>query len=270
MQRDGHNAQTGFVPTMGALHAGHLSLLRRAQEDDQLTIVSIFVNPAQFNDPADLARYPRTLDSDLDMLYADGCDVVFAPGTEEIYPVGETQEAIPLNGLDERMEGIFRPGHFTGVARVVRRLLDLVKPQRLYMGQKDFQQFAIVHSMIHALGYPVSLIMCPTVREPDGLAMSSRNLFLEGEMRTRAPEIYRTLLYAAGSYTRGSREEMERQCLQKLTEAGLQPEYFEIVDGETLQPASAESQYVVACCAVRAGDVRLIDNVIVRGNTQGT
>jgi pantoate--beta-alanine ligase len=256
----------GFVPTMGALHQGHISLLQRSKEETGLTTVSIFVNPTQFNDPADLEKYPRTLSQDLELLRISGCDAVFVPSVEEIYPDGVSHGSdIDLRGLDIPMEGIFRPGHFKGMAQVVHRLLDIVRPQKLFMGQKDYQQYAIVRQMICTLQLPVEIVLCPTVREADGLAMSSRNARLSPDLRARAPVIHEALQYCAIHIEDTPIAKLQEEAIQRLAIPGFRPEYFEIVDGNTLLPADADTEFIVACCAVWAGDVRLIDNVIVKG-----
>lgn len=262
---DQKEVRIGFTPTMGALHEGHLSLMHRSRQETAISVASIFVNPTQFNDPADLAKYPRTLDLDLDLLYAAGCDVVFVPEVDEIYPRDAPSMHIDLSGLDLHMEGYFRPGHFAGVAQVVKRLLEIVEPQLLFMGQKDFQQVAVIRHVIIRYAIPVDLVMCPTVREEHGLAMSSRNVRLDPETRMRAAIIYETLTYCAAHIGEMSVSSLQEICLKKLQVPGFRPEYFEIIDGYTLQPATEQTQYVVACCAVWAGDVRLIDNVILRG-----
>ncbi len=258
----------GFIPTMGALHEGHLALIRTAQADDCYTVCSIFVNPTQFNDPSDLEKYPRTPEKDAELLAKVGCDVIFMPEVEEIYPPGANQDfEMAFNGLDEVMEGVFRPGHFKGVAQVVKRLLDLVGPDRLYMGQKDFQQVAIVRHLIRVTGFPVQLIVVPTVREEDGLAMSSRNVRLSSEGRRKGPAIYQTLLTARNKAANGSLpSEINREAMISLSNAGFEPEYFEIVDAETLQPVRTmqEAPEVVACVAAWLDGVRLIDNMVFK------
>lgn len=187
-------ASIGFVPTMGALHEGHLTLVRSASKENDVVIVSIFVNPTQFNDKKDLEKYPRTLDSDLLLLSGSGANVVFAPGVDDIYPDGDDKGAdIDLGGLDMYMEGAFRPGHFKGVAQVVKRLLEIVTPDRLYMGQKDFQQFTIIQYMLDSLKINTQLVVCPIVRETTGLAMSSRNARLSSPTRAAAGIIFRVL-----------------------------------------------------------------------------
>ncbi len=254
----------GFAPTMGALHEGHLDLIRLAKNDGALAVASIFVNPTQFNDPKDLEKYPRMPEKDIPLLIRAGNDVLFMPSVEEVYPPGaDLQVTLDFGQLDKVMEGEFRPGHFTGMATVVNRLLNIVQPHRLYMGQKDYQQLSIVRDMLRQQGSPVELVMCPTRREPDGLAMSSRNLRLSPEMRTTAPVIYQTLHWAREAFNGANAQAVGAEGLQKLADAGLKPEYFDLVDGYTLLPATPESSLVVACTAAWAGDVRLIDNVVV-------
>ena len=257
----------GFAPTMGALHEGHLSLIRQARAENDLSVCSIFVNPTQFNDPADLEKYPRTPDKDIAMLEKVGNDLLFMPAAAEIYPPGPiTPLAVDFGQLDKVMEGKFRPGHFAGVAKVVKRLLDIVEPDRLYMGQKDYQQFAIIQHMINTLRLPAQLVMCPTVREADGLAMSSRNVRLAPAFRKRAPKIFRTLSMVKQLKGNLPPAILAARALDELTAAGLRPEYFEIVDGATLQPLRQwdEAATAVACTAAWAGEVRLIDNIILK------
>lgn len=258
----------GFAPTMGALHQGHLELIRMAKAGGCVAVASIFVNPTQFNDPKDLEKYPRMPEKDAALLLDAGCDALFIPPVEEVYPPGmDVNVQLDFGQLDKVMEGVFRPGHFQGMATVVHRLLDIVRPQKLYMGQKDYQQLSIVRDMIRQLRLPVELVMCPTVREPDGLAMSSRNLRLTPEMRAMAPIIYQTLQWAKQAFTEGEpAASIQAQAIQKLEDARLKPEYFEVADGVSLQPVSyfADSKNIVICTAAFAGEVRLIDNIIVR------
>lgn len=258
----------GFVPTMGALHQGHLSLVGQAKQKNTLAVCSIFVNPTQFNDPKDLERYPRTPDKDIEMLSGVGCDVIFMPEVEEIYPSDVAQQPpLDLGALGEVMEGRFRPGHFAGVAQVVERLLRIVEPNQLYMGQKDFQQVAIVRFMIKQLHLPVALVMSPTVREPDGLAMSSRNVRLSTEQRSIAPVIFRTLEEARHNLSKDALNvrDIESRAIAVLQEAGLRPEYFDIVNAETLQPVTPglPPRQMTACVAAWLGEVRLIDNLLL-------
>lgn len=262
----------GFIPTMGALHEGHLSLIRQAQTENMYTVCSIFVNPTQFNDPADLEKYPRTPGKDIRMLASVGTDVLFMPHTGEIYPPGmDTVPDIDFQQLDQIMEGEFRPGHFRGVAQVVKRLLDIVQPDAMYMGQKDYQQVAIIRHMTRTLKLPARVVMCPTIREADGLAMSSRNVRLSPEQRALAPAIHQTLQVAKEMLKEGIEpEDIEHFAMGRLLEARLRPEYFEVVDGHTLLPVEfpAASPLIVACTAVWAGDVRLIDNLILKEETE--
>lgn len=254
----------GFAPTMGALHSGHLDLIRHSKAHNACTVCSIFVNPTQFNDPKDLEKYPRTPEKDLAMLESVGTEVVFMPQVEEIYPPGlDTSLQLDLGQLDKVMEGAFRPGHFQGMAQVVKRLLDIVQPDRLYMGQKDFQQFSIVGHMIRQLNLPVELVMVPTVREADGLAMSSRNVRLSEAQRAAAPVIYQTLSWAKTQLGVLPIAEIEAEAMQRLSLPEFRPEYFQIVDGQTLMPVvePAEHEWIVACVASWVGEVRLIDNL---------
>jgi pantoate--beta-alanine ligase len=258
----------GFVPTMGALHRGHVSLVERAKKGCNLSVVSIFVNPTQFNDPKDLAKYPRTPEKDIEMLVECGCDVLFMPEAEEIYPLGTTPSVkFNFGKLDKVLEGVFRPGHFDGMAQVVHRLLDIVKPNKLYMGQKDFQQVAIVESLIRQMKIAAELVMCPTLREEDGLAMSSRNVRLTSDDRLKATLIHKVLAEAAEMVGEYSPSEIQKISVNKLrAEPRFRLEYFEIVDGRTLLPIHLfeDTDYAVAVTAVFVGDVRLIDNMILK------
>lgn len=255
----------GFAPTMGALHAGHLDLIRHSKMQHACTVCSIFVNPTQFNDPKDLEKYPRTPEKDLTMLESVGTEVVFMPAVEEIYPPDlDTRLNLDLWQLDKVMEGAFRPGHFQGMAQVVKRLLDIVQPNALYMGQKDFQQLSIVGHMIRELQLPVELVMVPTVREVDGLAMSSRNVRLSPSQREAAPIIYQTLSWAKTQLGVMPIREIEAEAMRRLgSMPEFRPEYFQIVDGETLLPVDdpMAHAWVVACVASWVGEVRLIDNM---------
>lgn len=258
----------GFAPTMGALHAGHLDLIRHSKAQNACTVCSIFVNPTQFNDPKDLEKYPRTPDKDLAMLESVGTEVVFMPQVDEIYPLTlDTRLNLDLGQLDKVMEGAFRPGHFQGMAQVVKRLLDIVQPDHLYMGQKDFQQLSIVGHMIRELQLPVELVMVPTVREADGLAMSSRNVRLSMSQRQAAPAIFQTLSWAKNQLGMMPTREIEAEAMNRLSAIPeFRPEYFQIVDGNTLLPVDdpAQHEWVVACVASWVGEVRLIDNLEMR------
>jgi pantoate--beta-alanine ligase len=258
----------GFAPTMGALHDGHMSLMDASKKENDMTVCSIYVNPTQFNQASDLEKYPRTLLADQKLLKKHGVDILFAPSNEEIYPKSiNTAFSIDFNGLDKEMEGEFRPGHFTGVAQVVKRLLDIVSPDALYMGQKDFQQFSIIQYIIQFYQLKVKLRIVPIMREKSGLAMSSRNVRLTKEHRITASEIYKTLKYVKRNKYTKSCQELQSYAMSRISRIeGLRPEYFTIADGKTLQSIEKvrDTDYVVACTAVWAGDVRLIDNIILR------
>lgn len=256
----------GFAPTMGALHQGHLSLVTLANTDCDISVASIFVNPTQFNDPKDLEKYPRTEAKDITLLMQAHCQVLFMPDVSEIYP-GSAMPSVKLDfgTLATVMEGAFRPGHFDGMAQVVGRLLDIVQPNKLYMGQKDFQQFSIVQNMLEQLKSRIQIVMCPIIRESDGLAMSSRNVRLPEVLRQKASTIYETLQWVLSQKHTLSLADMKTQGIGRLQMPDFKPEYLEIVDGYTLQPIqNFESHtFVVACVATWLGDVRLIDNIVM-------
>ena len=257
------HGSTGFVPTMGALHAGHQSLVERCRSENAITVVSIFVNPTQFNDADDYAHYPRTLEDDLNRLESSGCDYAFAPSVEEMYPEDDSR-VFDFGTLDKVMEGAFRPGHFNGVAQIVSRLLDVVQPIRAYFGEKDFQQLAIIRRLVAMTKQPVQIVGCPIVREPDGLAMSSRNTRLTPEQRQQAPAIARTLFACRDRITRAqSLEELKSWVMEQVDSTPcLKTEYFDIVDRHTLQTAAAyRKDALQGCIAVHVGNVRLIDNI---------
>lgn len=255
----------GFVPTMGALHEGHLSLIREARKENDYVVCSIFVNPMQFNDKADLEKYPKSLESDVDLLNDEKCDVLFHPSDVEMLS-GSKTETFDFKGLDQVMEGKFRPGHFDGVATIVKKLFEIIEPQRAYFGMKDYQQLVIIHKMTKDFNLPVEIIPCPTIREEDGLAMSSRNQLLSKAERKQAATIFKVLkmikIHSGYSTIPEIKEYVEAQ-FRKSKIARL--EYFEIVDMYTLKPlkAWAESNNVIACTAVYIGNVRLIDNIIL-------
>ena len=253
----------GFVPTMGALHQGHLELVRRSVLENGVSVVSIFVNPTQFNDANDLLKYPRTLEADCDLLRTVNCSYVFAPEVEEIYPEPDTRQ-FDFGGLATVMEGRFRPGHFNGVAQVVSRLFDIVKPDRAYFGEKDFQQLAVVRELVRQLDLNLQIIGCPIVREKDGLAMSSRNRRLNENQLEQAVIISQTLFKSKGKKNIFPVPRLKKWVIDQINQASeLQVEYFEIVDGFTLQPIDKweNTDYPVGCVAVFAGEIRLIDNV---------
>ena len=253
--------KVGLVPTMGALHEGHLSLIKRARKENQLVVVSIFVNPTQFNNADDLAKYPRTLDADLKLVepYAD---IVFAPSAEEVYKVPAT-EHYDFGALEKVMEGPMRPGHFNGVGIIVKRLFDWVQPDRAYFGEKDFQQIAIIRSLVRQCGLTVEIVACPIVREASGLALSSRNKRLSDAERTTAANIYRILRESTALKTTNVAEIKEYVAREIARYDLFRLEYYEIVDGETLQPIHdlCDANSVVGCITVYAGEVRLIDNI---------
>jgi pantoate--beta-alanine ligase len=260
--------QIGFAPTMGALHRGHISLVDRARNECQISIVSIFVNPTQFNNADDLTKYPRTPEKDIEMLAESGCDILFMPDATEIYPNG-TAPSVKFNfgKLDRVLEGVFRPGHFEGMAQVVNRLLEIVNPDRLYMGQKDFQQAAIVGKMLELTKSKTELVSCAIQREEDGLAMSSRNVRLSPEDRSVATLIHKVLMETMDMVGEYNPSEIQKMALTKLkTEPRFKVEYFEIIDGRTLLPIQLfeDTDYAVAVAAVWVGDVRLIDNMILK------
>jgi pantoate--beta-alanine ligase len=252
----------GFVPTMGALHQGHLSLVRQCKTENDITVVSIFVNPTQFNDTNDLEKYPRTLDVDINLLTTVGCDIVFAPSVEEMYPQKD-ERVFNFGTLETVMEGKHRPGHFNGVAQIVSKLFDAVKPHFAYFGEKDFQQLAIIREMVKQLHYDVQIVGCPIVRELSGLAMSSRNMLLSAEEHKKAAIIYKVLSESCIFVPRKQCDEVRNWVINQFQDTGLRVEYFELVDGYTLQSVSSwsDSDYIVGCIAVFCGKVRLIDNI---------
>lgn len=259
--------KVGFTPTMGALHDGHGTLVQQSLDENEISVVSIFVNPTQFNEKSDLDKYPRTLKSDEKLLKKLGKVVIFAPSAAEVYPKGlSTKVKVDLGGLDEQMEGAFRPGHFEGVVQVVKRLLDIVGPDKLYMGQKDFQQFTIIKKMIDELDIDTTLRVVPISRDEDGLARSSRNVRLLPEDRKRANIIYKTLKAIKRKKSKLSPKDCIAYAMNRCKIQGFKPEYFDIADGHTLKSIESwdDHEYVVCCCAVWAGDVRLIDNMVMK------
>lgn len=254
----------GFVPTMGALHEGHLSLVKASKKNSDITVVSIFVNPTQFNDPEDLKRYPRNLEQDIRLLETVDCDLVFAPSVEEIYPEPDTRK-FDFGYLESVMEGAKRPGHFNGVGQVVSRLFDIVSPDKAFFGMKDFQQVAIIKYMVKQLKYDIEIIPCPIVREESGLAKSSRNTLLDEEHKKNAPHIYATLKKARTLVPEMEVKEMKKWIADEINRNPfLETEYVEIVDDTTLKVTEswAEPGTKVACVAVYAGKIRLIDNIV--------
>ncbi len=258
-------AQVGFVPTMGALHSGHISLVERARRECGVVVVSVFVNPTQFNDPNDLKNYPRTPEADAEMLRAAGVDVVFMPSVEEMYPTPDTR-VFDFGNIDKVMEGATRPGHFNGVAQVVSRLFDMVRPAKAYFGEKDFQQIAVIRAMVAQLALTVEIIPCPIVRDVDGLALSSRNTLLTPEYRAAAPDICAALRKGAAAVGEKSPAEVEALVAENIERGGLlRVIYVQVVDGTSLERVDswsvAEGGCIQCCVAVQAGEVRLIDNM---------
>lgn len=253
----------GLVPTMGALHDGHASLVKLAVAENEVVVVSDFVNPTQFNDKNDLLKYPRTLEADCELLEKENATYVFAPSVEEIYPEPDTRQ-FSYAPLDTVMEGKFRPGHFNGVCQIVSKLFMIVEPDRAYFGEKDFQQLAIIREMVKQMNFPIEIIGCPIVREHDGLALSSRNARLSDVERQQALNISKTLFLSkefASSHTVAETQQFVEDAI--AASEGLELEYFELVDGNTLQRISnwEETTYAVGCITVYCGDVRLIDNI---------
>jgi pantoate--beta-alanine ligase len=254
-----------LVPTMGALHAGHLSLIERARKESDLVVCSIFVNPTQFNDPADLAKYPRPVESDIEKLKSASCDVLFMPEVSEMYSAPEDW-FIDLHGLDNILEGKIRPGHYQGVTQIVKKLFDTVKPDIAFFGQKDYQQVMVIAELVKQYHIPVRIIMCPIVREKDGLALSSRNVYLSAAGHQYALALSKALNLATELFTERSIEEIKKEVNLYLEQAeGIEPEYFEICDSQTFLPVTnKDSNNLVALVAARVGTIRLIDNVILQ------
>lgn len=253
----------GLVPTMGALHAGHISLVERCVRENDVCVVSVFVNPTQFNDKHDLETYPRTLEADCALLEAAGCHYVFAPSVEEMYPEPDTR-VFNLGRVAEVMEGAMRPGHFNGVAQVVSKLFYIVEPDNAYFGEKDFQQIAVIRAMVKQLNIPVKINACPIKREADGLALSSRNTRLTPELRQKAPLIARTLKESTTFAPGKSVQEVIDFVVNTINaDPDMRVEYYEIVDGNTLEAIKdwSETDYPVGCITVFCGEVRLIDNI---------
>lgn len=257
----------GLVPTMGALHAGHASLVERAVKENDVVVVSVFVNPTQFNDKNDLKNYPRTLDADCALLERIGATVAFAPSVEEMYPEEDNRQ-FSFAPLDTVMEGACRPGHFNGVAQIVSKLFYAVEPDRAYFGEKDFQQLAIIREMVRQLDMRLEIVGCPIVREEDGLAMSSRNTLLSEDERERALTISSTL-FASADFAKINTLAATKAFVEDMINdtPGLELEYYQIVDGNTLQEIGkwSDSDYVVGCIALFCGNVRLIDNIKYKG-----
>ena len=257
----------GFVPTMGALHEGHLSLIKMSKKENQITVCSIFINPAQFNDPVDFKNYPETIEKDIALLNSVLCDILFLPVVDEVYPDGlNITKHYDLGTLETILEGKYRPGHFQGVCKVVHRLLEIVKPTRLYIGQKDYQQCKVITRLLELIKNEIELeiIICPTLREKDGLAMSSRNLRLNSEERKMAKTIYDTLSSIRNDIIPGKLEALKEKSYLVLQEAGFKIDYLEIADANTLETIDSWDgfQKIVTLIAASIGNVRLIDNMM--------
>ena len=262
------NEDIGFVPTMGALHDGHLSLLKTSLKENKLSVCSIFVNPAQFNDPTDFKKYPSTIDDDILKLETNGCDILFVPSVAEIYPDGfEVKKKYELGYLDNILEGEFRPGHFQGVCMAVERLLLIVQPDKLYLGQKDYQQCMIITRLAQLMGLEerIDIRICPILREKDGLAMSSRNMRLSKEERAKAPALYETLVFLQQNIRNGSLQDLKKQATDDLQKKGFKPDYVEIANAETLKPINEwdARTNILGLVAAYIDGVRLIDNMML-------
>ncbi|QZE14090.1 pantoate--beta-alanine ligase [Halosquirtibacter laminarini] len=254
----------GFVPTMGALHEGHLSLVQRSVNENDYTVVSVFVNPTQFNNPEDLSTYPRTLEADVELLKEAGCDMVFAPSVKEMYPEPD-HRTFDFGTLETVMEGEMRPGHFNGVGQIVSKLFDYVRPDHAYFGMKDFQQVAIIQRLVELLNLNVEIVPCDIIREEDGLAKSSRNLLLTENHRLAAPTIYKVLKESVALDKALTVEKTIQRTIAEINKNTLlEVEYFSIVNDRTLQPMNKweDAERAVGCIAVQAGAVRLIDNIV--------
>lgn len=260
--------QIGFVPTMGALHEGHIALIRKARSDNKLVVCSIFVNPTQFNEPSDYEHYPKTLQEDTSKLIDAGCDLLFAPSVAEMYPDGtHNMEQYDFGYLENILEGKFRPGHFNGVGQVVNRLLNIVEPGKLYLGQKDYQQCMVIQKLLSLTGKDkdIKVIIVPTVREADGLALSSRNIRLTTPQRVTASLLYQCLVSIEAKQKVDSFEKVRKECEDLLLSKNIEPEYIALADAETLMPLEEydHAKKMVVLIAARTGNVRLIDNLLL-------
>ncbi len=257
---------TGFIPTMGALHQGHISLLKTAKKTESLTVCSIFVNPTQFNDSKDFDNYPSTIEKDIDQLEKAGCDVLFLPAVTEMYPAGtKSTKHYDLGYLETVLEGKYRPGHFQGVCQVVHRLLDIIPADQLYLGQKDYQQCMVIKKLVELENIKTRIRICPTLREPDGLAMSSRNLRLPDNNRKKAVKLFETLSYLKNHIKPGNFQELQQNLVQNLANEGFKVDYLEIANADTLELLTHwdGKTALVALVAAFSDDVRLIDNMLL-------
>lgn len=265
LKPEGHSV--GFVPTMGALHQGHLSLIDAAREKADVVVCSIFVNPTQFNDKNDLENYPRPIEDDIQKLKEADCDVLFLPEVNEMYNSSDKWH-IELDNLDNILEGEIRPGHYQGVTQIVKKLFDIIRPDYAFFGQKDFQQFVVISYMVKKLGVNVILIMCPIVREKDGLAMSSRNVYLSEVDRQHALSLFKSLCKTKADFKTMSISQLKKNAMDYLSQApGIKTEYFEIYNADTFRPtATKEAEKIIALVAARVGKIRIIDNMILNNN----
>ena len=265
-QERAEGKKIGFVPTMGALHEGHLSLIALARERAEIVVASIFVNPTQFNDPADLEKYPRPKEQDIEKLTRAQCDVLFMPEVREMYSEPNEHWHLDLQGLDGILEGKSRAGHYQGVTQIVKKLFDLVDPDFAFFGQKDYQQFRVVEQMVNHFQLKTQLVMCPIIREADGLAMSSRNVHLSPQEHQNALALSRVLHQAQADFADKSLMEIREEAIRQLTSSpGIDLQYFEICDGATLLPVDTkDARSIVALVAARVGQTRLIDNIILK------
>ena len=266
LQKAKEGVVTSFIPTMGALHDGHTALVRKARKETAFVVCSIFVNPSQFNDPKDFEKYPKTLENDIYMLGKAGCDVLLLPSAEAMYPGGtQSKEHYDLGYLETILEGKYRPGHFQGVCQAVHRLLDIVQPGKLYIGQKDFQQCLVIKRLVEQLGLPTEIVISPTLREPDGLAMSSRNQRLTVEDRARAGNIYKVLTDIKSNIHNADVSALKQHAADELTKKGFKVDYVEVANRTNLQPADGnmDEDNLVALAAAYINNVRLIDNVLL-------
>jgi pantoate--beta-alanine ligase len=262
-QTEFSNKSVGFVPTMGALHAGHISLIEQAKQANDIVVCSIFVNPTQFNDPKDLEKYPRTIEADIKMLEQAGCDILFNPDVDEIYDDNE-QWHLDIGELESLLEGKFRPGHYQGVTQVVYKLFNIVKPDNAYFGQKDYQQFLVISKMVQLMKMSVNMVMCPIKRGHDGLALSSRNIHLSAYDHEHALILSKTLNWVRDNFDSKNINGLQKEAAAMITaEPGVELDYFEIADANTMHPANEHSTGVVALVAAKVGKTRLIDNVVI-------
>lgn len=259
-----HKGKTiGFVPTMGALHAGHLSLMEACGAQNDIAVCSIFVNPTQFNNPDDFARYPNTITNDIAQLSRAGTGILFLPLKDEVYPAGHIKKNYDLGRLEQLLEGRFRPGHFQGVCEVMERLLQIIHPGQLYLGQKDYQQCMVISRLVALLRLDIQLSFLPTLREPDGLAMSSRNLRLNADERARAAGIFGTLSWVKNNFDKMDNAALEAEATTRLSKLGMQVDYVVIADAASLEPLPGKQRQAIVLAAATVGGVRLIDNLFL-------